>query len=79
MFTFLIRRAVDDNLWDPRGKPPSGRPKSMTPKPSVPPRFQQQQRHRDREDMDMPAGWSRDRVDSENSAETNKVHISRFI
>jgi len=37
-----------DDLWDPRGKPPSGRPKSAAVKSSLPPRFQ---RNREGEDV----------------------------
>ena len=45
MLKFLLFRRED--LWDPRGKPPSGRPKSAVVKSSLPPRFQ---RNRDGED-----------------------------
>ena len=46
VFMFINHRR--DDLWDPRGKPPSGRPKSAAVKSSLPPRFQ---RNRDSEDM----------------------------
>jgi len=39
-----------DDLWDPRGKPPSGRPKSAVVKSSLPPRFQ---RNREGEEIRM--------------------------
>merc|ERR1719431_192108 len=48
-----------DDLWDPRGKPPSARPKSAAVKSSLPPRFQ---RNRDGEDARVDTwtggGWT---------------------
>ena len=68
-----------DELWDPRGKPPSGRAKAGVVKASLPPRFQRSREPEDSRDVVQPghssmtSSWScggsedRRRLDSSGS------------